>query len=356
MPIQQLDTQGPGQQGGLLLNLLRLVGQLGGQNKLRPDDPYSAGPMDTTQSPKYKADWWDSLYGGQAGRLNAAGDIDSYNRRAALQDLQKQLGMYTTADVDRYKQLSPAMVDRSEMLGESGRREAVANVKNEGNIEGVEQSGQGGMKRLKALGNALKGADVAEKKLGVENINVGNDEAKALRDRLLLEDTLPDYVAGMKNASTAGRLISEGDLALTGMANSPMALQARQNAAMSDIQSKASQSAAELNKANALLQGTASPEFMSTASQIPTRQAAHALVDPLQIIPHMGSIVNPRTGGITSMGINDQGGMGWNTSNINQTNNIPKLDLSDPRVATLIKQMQAARQLGLPSSTATPTR
>jgi len=95
MPIESIDTQRPQLEGGLLLSILRNAGQLAGKNKLRAEDSLSSGSMDPTAAPRYKEDWWDSLYGGQANRINAAGGIDAYNRATKLKD-EKDLGRFQT--------------------------------------------------------------------------------------------------------------------------------------------------------------------------------------------------------------------------------------------------------------------
>jgi hypothetical protein len=296
MPIESINTQRPQLEGGLLLSILRNAGQLAGKNKLRPEDPDSAGPMDPTAAPRYKEDWWDSLYGGQANRINAAGGIDAYNRASTLKDA-------STAQITGLKNTRDDIVPRNDqgiianmrnLLAEKPREEAVA-------------SGAAGREKLQEFGNRLaRGAN--------EGLNLSQEQKIASARNAATGNKLPLIQQTMENQAESGAYKSTADLSRDAFSANPELLSiqnattaANTQAGLADADIKNRLSSLHANAVN-------TPEYASTASLLPLTQARGALMNAqlgdAKVVPEGASILFPNMAATTTATFNPDGSKG----------------------------------------------
>jgi len=240
MPIQSIDTNPMGPQGGLLFDLIRAAGQFAGKNQLQP----VAGSSEDGGMPMYKTGFWDNMYGKQGERLNTARAISDQNYADQLAQSGKLQNQYN--QIENANILPRAMAESEIPIATAGNRRMANDMTKAGDMGELPQMDY--RAKLKNLSTAILKDEAAGDAARLDSLQTGQkilgtqQSGNALADATGAELKAAAQLAARKSALAAN-------------VNTPSNIATESSTYNAGINRENAQTQSQLNQARALLAG-----------------------------------------------------------------------------------------------------
>ncbi len=306
MPLDNINIQPQGDQGGLILNALRMIGTLAGKKNPERVNVGFDGLDDPGQ---YKTGFWDSVMGGQGSRLNTAMDVDKYNRASGLSDAASRISTAQALGRDNFSKMIPLESNARQTADADARTNAVESATTvPRNIDTKTQLGLAG----DAARRASETARILEEERQQELLNkqkMGQITAGKLGIEQDVFDRNQDaYANTQANQYRNSSAQSQLQLGQTQDQLSPILRNAQQQAAESNARLAAAKATAAEVLQGYQTPAYSDPAFKSLAYKLPMSQIQDELAPKYKVIPKEGSLIDPEAGMIYSPGIDSTPG------------------------------------------------